>query len=134
MKTNKTNFDRKLNDITIRTGSTEEFFKKIKNVMKDLDERKPITPSHTITFEDPMEMLHFLNEGKINLINVIRIQPDSITNIAKKANRSREAVSRDIKEMAKYGLVKIINAINPGHGRHKIIGLEANQLKLEAVI
>ena len=134
MKASKSSFDKKLNDITIKTGTTEDFFKKIKKVMKNLDEGKPIVASYTITFEDPMEMLHFLNEGKINLINVIRTGPDSITNIAKKANRSREAVSRDIKEMAKYGLVKIINAINPGHGRHKIIGLEANQLKLEAVI
>jgi predicted transcriptional regulator len=79
-------------------------------------------------------MLHFLNESKINLIKVIRSSPDSITNIAKKAHRSREAVSRDIREMSKFGLIKISKAINPGHGQHKIIELVANKLRLEAII
>lgn len=123
-----------INNVTIKTGSTEDFFNKIRGVMKELDEGKTPLPSHTITFEDPTEMLHFLNEGKINLIRAIRTNPDSITNLAKMSNRSRESVSRDIREMAKYGLVKIKSAINPGHGRKKIIELEALNLKLEAII
>lgn len=122
------------NNVTISTGSTEEFFNRVRKVMQKLDNGEPIQSSHTITFEDPKDMLHFLNESKLNLINVIREQPDSITNIAKKANRSRVTVSRDIKEMALYGLVKISNVINPGHGRQKIIELESTQLKLEAFI
>ena len=122
------------NNITVQTGTDQDFFTKVRGIMKNLDEGKPITASHTITFADPSEMLHFLNESKINLIQVIRHNPDSITNIAKNAGRSREAVSRDIREMAKYGLIKISNAINPGHGRQKIIELVANKLRLEAII
>jgi len=124
-----------LNNVVIKTGTTQEFFDNVRKVMRKLDEGKSIELSaHTITFEDPTDMLHFLNQAKLNLINVIRDHPDSITNIAKKANRSRESVSRDIKEMAKYGLVKIINSVNPGHGRQKIIEFAANQVKLEAII
>ena len=133
MKANETSA-KSLNNITVKTGSVQDFFTKVHGIMKNLDEGKSITPSHTVTFEDPSEMLHFLNESKINLINVIRHSPDSITNIAKNAGRSREAVSRDIREMAKYGLIKISNVINPGHGRQKIIELVANKLRIEAII
>ncbi len=122
------------NNVVISTGTSKEFFNRVRKVMQSIDKGTPIQASHTITFEDPKDMLHFLNESKIKLINVIRQQPDSITNIAIKANRSRVAVSRDIKEMAMYGLVQIRDVINPGHGRQKIIELEANQLKLEAFI
>ena len=111
-----------LNNVVIKTGTTQEFFDNVRKAMRKLDEGTPLEPSaHTITFEDPTDMLHFLNQAKLNLINVIRDHPDSITNIAKKANRSRESVSRDIKKMAKNGLVKIINTFTPGHGRQKII-------------
>jgi hypothetical protein len=51
-----------------------------------------------------------------------------------KANRSRVTVSKHIREMARSGLVKIKNVINPVHGRQKIIELKALQLKLEAII
>ncbi len=124
----------KNNNVIVKTATTKDFFDKVRGIMKNLDEGKPVAPSHTITFEDPSEMLHFLNDAKIKLINVIREQPDSISNIAKRAHRSRESVSRDIREMDKYGLLKISNVVNPGHGRQKFIELIANRFKLEASI
>ena len=124
----------KLNKVVVKTGTPKDFFDRVRTVMRNLDEGKPIQPSFTITFEDPAEMVHFLNESKIKLINVIRDHPDSITNIAKMAQRNRVSVSRDIKEMVKYGLVKISNTINPGHGLQKTISLTASKLKLEASV
>lgn len=81
-----------------------------------------------------MEMLHFLSEKKMQLINVIRKHPDSITNIAKITKRNRAAVYRDIYEMERFGLVKTHEETNPGHGRHKIVELVAPSLKLEAYL
>jgi predicted transcriptional regulator len=78
-------------------------------------------------------MLHFLTTAKINLINNIRAQPNSVTNIAKALKRKRAAVYRDIHEMEQFGLVKTHEEINPGHGRHKIVELVApTAIKLEA--
>lgn len=45
----------------VKTGTTKEFFAKVRNIMHSLDENKPIQSSSTITFDDPSEMLHFLN-------------------------------------------------------------------------
>jgi predicted transcriptional regulator len=126
-KTNKT-------VLTVKTGTVEEFFDNAKKVMRALDKKEPIKPSHTLVFTEPMEMLHFLSEKKMKLINAIRRQPDSITNIAKITKRNRAAVYRDIHEMERFGLVKTHEEINPGHGRHKIVELVAPALKLEAYI
>ncbi len=56
-----------INNVIIKTGSTEDFFDKIRGVMKNLD--KGIIPesSHVITFEDQTEMLSFINERNIEL-------------------------------------------------------------------
>lgn len=99
-----------------------------------MDTGEKIKPLHKIIFEEPAEMLHFLTETKIKLINIIRRHPDSITNIAKSARRNKVAVRRDVCEMERFGLVKMREEINPGHGRHKIVEVVAPALKLEAYI
>jgi len=79
-------------------------------------------------------MLRFLSTAKLKLLRKIREQPDSITNLAKMTHRKVSAVTRDINELEKVGIVKTHSAVNPGHGRHKIIELTAKTLKLEASI
>jgi predicted transcriptional regulator len=125
---------RKQKNITIKTGTVDEFMTHVKGVMRAVGKGEPIKSSHTITFADPREMLHFLTAAKISLIDCIRNHPDSISNIAKTAKRDRAAVYRDISEMEKYGLVRIYEEINPGHGRHKMVEVVASKLKLEAYI
>lgn len=120
--------------ITVKTGSSLEFMDKVKELMCTADQGKPVKPSHTLTFEEPSEMLAFLSKTRIKLINEIRKSPTSITKIAQLVKRNRAAVYRDIQEMELFGLVKISEAVNPGHGRHKIVQAAALGLKLEAYI
>ena len=125
---------KKLNNITVKVGTTEEFFARTRKTMRALDAGKPIESSHLITFEEPSELLQFLSENRLKVIKEIKAHPNSITNIAKSIHRTRESVSKDIKEMAKFGLVKIINAVNPGHGRCKIVELMYPSITLQAII
>ncbi|OGT63101.1 MAG: hypothetical protein A3E85_03935 [Gammaproteobacteria bacterium RIFCSPHIGHO2_12_FULL_45_12] len=60
------------------------------------------------------------------------MHPDPITNIAKVIKRDRSSVYRDISQLEQFGLVKIHEAINPGHGRHKMVELTSPFLKLDA--
>ncbi|CAN5262961.1 HTH domain-containing protein [soil metagenome] len=125
---------KKLNNLTIKTASADEFMLHVKNIMRAADRGEPVPATQTLSFEEPSEMLHFLSETKIKLIDAIRKHPDSITNIAKAINRNRSAVYRDIHEMELFGLVTIYDEINPGHGRHKVVQASASTLKLEAYI
>ena len=121
--------------VRVRTGTVEDFFTTVKDVMRTADRGEPIKQNYaTLTFADPAEMMHFLSISKIKLINIIRNHPDTITNIAKVSRRNRASVYRDISELEKFGLVKTHEEINPGHGRHKIVELVASKLKLEAYI
>jgi predicted transcriptional regulator len=121
--------------LRVKTGNVEEFFSNAKGLMRAVDRREPIKKhAATLTFSDPSEMLRFLSASKIKLINIIRNHPDSITNIARVIKRNRASVYRDITELEKFGLVKTYEEINPGHGRHKIVELIAEKLKLEAYI
>lgn len=102
--------------------------------MRAADKSETIKPSHTIVFEEPAEMLRFLSATKMKLMYEIRKHPGSISNIAKSMKRNRAAVYRDIQEMESFGLVKTHEAVNPGHGRHKIVQASAKELKLEAYL
>ena len=57
MKTQKTN----KNLLTVKIGSSAEFFDKAKKVMRALDKNEKITPSRTLIFTDPSDMLNFLS-------------------------------------------------------------------------
>lgn len=119
---------------TVKTGSTKDFFSSVKSIMRSIDKDEKISESRTIIFEEPSEMLQFLSTTKMKLIIFIRKHPDSITNIAKAIKRNRASVYRDIHELERFGLVKMREEINPGHGRHKIVELAASSFKLEAVL
>lgn len=119
----------------VRTGSAEDFFASVKKAMRSIDKGEVIERRcATLTFADPSEMLQFLSAAKIKLIKSIRKHPDTVTNIAKVIKRDRSSVYRDITQLKQYGLVKIHEEINPGHGRHKIVELTSPLLKLEALI
>lgn len=89
-----------------------------------------------ISFGDPAEMLEAITPSRIDLIRaVLREQPDSITGLARRVNRDRSAVARDIKVLTSLGLVQADEEVNPGHGRHKLVkSASAGELKLQAVI
>lgn len=119
----------------VKTGTVEDFFASVKQTMRSIDKGEVIEKRcATLTFADPAEMLHFLSAAKIKLINSIRRHPDTVTNIAKVIKRDRSSVYRDISQLQQFGLVKIHEEINPGHGRHKIVELTSPLLKLEAII
>lgn len=137
MKNTKNNLNKKvsLKFTKVKTGTVEDFFASVKSTMRSLDKGEKIkNRCATLTFADPTEMLHFLSAAKIKLINSIRMHPNTVTNIAKIIKRDRSSVYRDISELQRFGLVKIHEEINPGHGRHKIVELTSPLLKLEAIL
>lgn len=129
------NIKSSINILKVKTGSVKEFFANTRTIMRAADENKPIHKHcATLTFVDPSEMLRFLSATKLRLIHIIRDHPDSITRIAKSMHRKVSAVRRDVREMENFGIVRIQETSNPGHGKHKIVQLVAPTLKLEAYI
>lgn len=106
----------------IGMGTTKEFFERGLKIAKFLDSNKKIrTKRNIINFEDPKDFLSFISNKKMNLMCLIRKQPESVTVLAKKLRRERSSVDRDIRILESYGLVKTYYETNPGHGRYKIV-------------
>ena len=123
--------------IAVKTGTREEFFARGKHIAKQLDKGGKVTPTRTICFEDPADLIKFLTKAKLILLAAIREKPDSISKLAGKLHRSRAAVDKDVQMLESVGIVESEYLTNPGHGRCRIVkAIDSNPIKLqvEAII
>lgn len=134
MRRNGENFMRHNNAI-IKVGSSDEFFSRIKQVCKKLDKNEIVQTAHIITFEDPIDLTKFLTPKKIEIINVVKRNPQTtVTRLSEILHRDRSSVQKDIVSMANVGILKVNDVINPGHGIKKLISLAYEKLTLQASI
>lgn len=116
---------------TIKTESVDDFFARGKELAKALDHHEDIQTRRIISFEDPKDLISFLNEAKLILLRAIRKKPDSISKLAEKLHRSRSSIDKDVQLLESVGIVESEYVINPGHGRQRIIkAIDANPIKL----
>lgn len=121
------------NNLQIKLGNEEDFFKQALSIAKKLDNKELIKSEHIIMFEDPEEMLQFLTPKKREVINAIRVHPwSSITEISKFVQRNVSSVSRDINSMIQVGILEVEDAINPGHGKVRRVSVPFDNMTLQA--
>lgn len=119
----------------IKVGNPDEFFSRIKQVCKKLDKKEKIQTAHIITFEDPIDLTRFITPKKIEIINVVKSNPQAtVTELSEILHRDRSSVQKDIISMANIGILKVNSVTNPGHGIKKLISLAYEKLTLQAEI
>jgi predicted transcriptional regulator len=118
--------------ITLRTGSTEDFFDRLLERAKKLDRGETLPPGITITFEDPEDLLEVLTSERVRLLRHVKGESKQISVLAAGLKRDVRAVSRDVSLLEKAGLLKTSYQTNPGHGRLKIVESVAQEYKLVA--
>jgi predicted transcriptional regulator len=124
----------KKNKVTITTGSVEEFFSRVRDNASKLDNRENISPTTTIMFEDPLEMLNVLTSERVRLLRTAKRGALPIASLASELDRDLRAVSRDVVRLEKAGLLRTSYRVNPGHGRCKIVEPVAREYLLSATI
>jgi predicted transcriptional regulator len=118
--------------VTLTTGSTEDFFKRLRDHAKMLDRGEIIAPGITINFEDPLEMLEVLTAERVRLLRRVKAKSQHISALASGLKRDVRAVSRDVALLEKAGLLRTSYETNPGHGRIRIVTPVAQEYKLVA--
>lgn len=118
--------------VTLRTGSSEDFFKRMLDRAKKLDRGESLPPGITISFEDPMELLEVLTFERVRLLRRVKGEPQQISRLAAGLKRDVRAVGRDVTLLEKAGLLRTSYQTNPGHGRLKIVAPVAQEYKLVA--
>jgi len=119
-------------EITLRTGSTEDFFNRLRDHAEKLDRGEILPPGITITFEDPEDLLEVLTSERVRLLRHVKGESKQISVLATGLNRDVRAVSRDVSLLEKAGLLKTSYRSNPGHGRMKIVESVAQEYRLVA--
>ena len=64
-------------------------------------------------------LLHVLTGKRLRLFEQVRKTPASIGGLARKMNRPRGGVARDVRTLERFGLVHVAARPLPGHGRQK---------------
>jgi predicted transcriptional regulator len=118
--------------VKIASGSTSEFFARVRHDAARLDRGQKIAPQITITFEDPLEMLAVLTSERVRLLRKAKAGALLISDLASGLKRDVRAVSRDVTRLEKAGLLRTSYRINPGHGRCKVVEPVASKYSLTA--
>jgi predicted transcriptional regulator len=118
--------------VTIKTGSTDEFFSRVRGHAEKLDRGESLPAEITISFEDPMELLNLLTSERVRLLRRAKAGSLPISDLAHGLKRDVRAVSRDVVVLEKAGLLRTSYRTNPGHGRLKIVETLARGYRLTA--
>jgi len=87
-----------------------------------------------LTFADPLHMLECLTAQRIRLFQTVREKPLSISALAVELGRNRGSVTRDVNKLKGFGLVRLREQINPGHGVVQIVEPVARKFEMRIAI
>ena len=118
--------------VTLRIGSTEDFFNRLREHAKKLDRGEVLPPGITITFEDPEDLLDVLTSERVRLLRKVKGGSHRISALAAGLKRDVRAVSRDVSLLEQAGLLRTRYEPNPGHGRIKVVEPVAQEYRLVA--
>ena len=87
-----------------------------------------------ITFADPLDMLECLSKERIRIVQTIRNRKLSISSLAEELGRNRGSVTRDVNKLRKFGLLRLREQVNPGHGVVQIVEPVAKKIEMRVAI
>ena len=83
-----------------------------------------------ITFADPLDMVECLSKERIRIVQTIRKRKLSISSLAEELGRNRGSVTRDVNKLRKFGLLRLREQVNPGHGVVQIVEPVAKKIEM----
>jgi predicted transcriptional regulator len=86
-----------------------------------MDRGEKLEPERIFTFADPFQMLECLTAERYRLFMAIRKKRLSITALAEELGRNRGSVTRDVNKLKSYGMLRLREEVNPGHGVVQIV-------------
>ena len=87
-----------------------------------------------ITFADPLDMVECLTAQRIRICQVVRTKRLSISGLAVELERNRGSVTRDVNKLRDFGLLRLREQVNPGHGVVQIVEPVAQRLQMRVAL
>ena len=120
--------------VVLKTATEAEFFGRGRALARLADAAMPLPEEHTVSFEEPADLLRLLTAAHLAIFRAVRDEPASITDLARRLHRDRSAVKRDVDRLARAGMVTVEDKVFPGYGRMKEVHSAARSFRLEAVL
>ena len=118
----------------IRVEAVESFFERGRRTAGLADGDKRLPASRIIAFEEVEDLLAVLTHQRVLLLKALKESSGSIAELARKLNRDRSAVTRDVQLLERYGIVEVTEKPLPGHGRQKWVSPRGQQIELRAMV
>jgi predicted transcriptional regulator len=125
---------KKIASVKLATGTVKTFIERSLDRARKLDRREKLPAEITMTFEDPSDLMRVLSVQRVRVLRTVRVKPRPVSDLAMILKRDRKAVSRDVKVLESFGLVRIHPEPNPGHGLMKVVEPLAAKYQLVATI
>lgn len=93
----------------LTTGTEAEFFKRGRHIARSLDASESISQETILSFEDVDDIFRLLSVKRLKLLRVIKNEPSTIDQIAKRLRRDLQSVKLDIDALLAAGLVTHFN-------------------------
>jgi predicted transcriptional regulator len=107
----------------------------LRKICRKIDRKENVSATQIINFTDPKEFLSVLTLDSYAIVQQVRKSPRTYRDLMETIHKDRSTVVRAVKKLAAIGLVEIINTINTGHGKHKmVVTKETGELLLQARI
>ena len=118
--------------LTIHTDGFDGYMERSRVRAEKWAKGERVEPSFGFTFESPAQMFELLTAERVRVVETARTKPYSVTELARVLKRDPKSVRRDVKKLMEFGVVRTREAINPGHGRVKIVEPVAKNFELRA--
>lgn len=106
-----------------------------RKVARALDADAKVLPhAQVFTSFEFEEFISQLTPKRFQILRLTAKGGRSIAELAESSHRDRAAVSKDVAQLQKMGLVKVDSVINVGHGTKKIVTPVADTISINAAI
>lgn len=116
--------------LTVHTDGLEGYTTRALARARKVDRKEPLAPEVSITFDDPIAMAEILTVQRVRLVQQVRTQAASISDLAKTLKRDPSAVRKDVLKLKRVGVIKTEQRVNPGHGRVQFVMPAAKEYRL----
>lgn len=119
---------------TIGIGSIDDFFTRGRALARKLDAGKSIPDSVVITFEKARDFIEVMTPQRYRVMEWVASHPGTIRDISHGLRRNPDAIRKDVKVLAGFGILSVTKRKNPGHGVINWVEPAAGKIELRATI
>lgn len=114
------------------TGGDTTGLDEVRARIRDIAHGKQVQPLKVIHFENPKDFLSAFTPKRYELFLYVKNHggAESIEELSLAMGRDRGTVSRDLKELSRWGFIRLLETTFPGHGKRVSIRPPEGEVEL----